>query len=489
MARNTSRRYSNRRKAAQTPSEANDRPQRRSVHQEFIQNAIAGNNQTPEGSSNSNDIQDPNEKIRANARLILNSSKKSINTSYQPCWERFKTYCDQEDYPNPEREVHADSHTNIVGFMLKKCVFEGKKHQTAELIHASAKHFYSQFHPNTVNPADHHMVTDTLKSIKRLVKQSGSPVKRAKPVQIEELLSLHSYLFVDSNNVPRDAKAYIWAAAVIAFHCFLRIDELFSLQYGDLLKNQMDRRSIHHILRVKFRKTAQEDHDGQKFEIHDEGGVNVALKCKEALDNWLLFLEKFHEINESNKEEFENVPIFPKLDFQDYSIHPGENNNGERFRKAICELFVKAGVDDTRNSSRTMHTFRRGGLQYRFVKAPKRWNLISCQKWGGWSPTEHQAMINYLLNEIHDEEDSYYTKLLNPNLEENHIIPGDEEKLTVSMLRRELNTFQDTISLIQARSNQSSGNQIASSSQEHGKIELNRQFMLKLHSLTFNKSS
>jgi hypothetical protein len=77
---------------------------------------------------------------------------------------------------------------------------------------------------------------------------------------------------------------------MIAFHLFLRIDEVFQLKHGDIELDLLNhRRREYHHLRIKFRKCSQDDAEGQPYFIYDEDDV-PELALKSAIDNWLKFI-------------------------------------------------------------------------------------------------------------------------------------------------------------------------------------------------------
>ncbi|EMD30955.1 hypothetical protein CERSUDRAFT_78528 [Gelatoporia subvermispora B] len=54
------------------------------------------------------------------------------------------------------------------------------------------------------------------------------------------------------------------------------------------------------------------------------------------------------------------------------------------------------------------HCFRRGGAQYRFMWAKRKWSLRAVKWWGGWSSKEDVGTVmRYLLDELEKYEESY----------------------------------------------------------------------------------
>jgi hypothetical protein len=142
-----------------------------------------------------------------------------------------------------------------------------------------------------------------------------------------------------------------------------------------------------------------------------------------------------------NDSELLDTPIFPKMQ-PDGKIQAGVRNNGEGFFKLFKQVLKDAGIDKA-NHRRTMHTFRRGGLQYRFIHAPKRWNIESCRRWGGWKSADLTVVMGYLLNETLEEEDTFYASLLDPDLKQSHIVPGDETELTIATVQSAISGLKE----------------------------------------------
>jgi hypothetical protein len=55
------------------------------------------------------------------------------------------------------------------------------------------------------------------------------------------------------------------------------------------------------------------------------------------------------------------------------------------FSIILKDITSQAGII---NTSYTLHCFRRGGAQHRFLFARKKWSLRDCKWWGGWSAGE-----------------------------------------------------------------------------------------------------
>jgi len=110
------------------------------------------------------------------------------------------------------------------------------------------------------------------------------------------------------------------------------------------------------------------------------------------LQRWLKYLEgRLGRSLES--DDF----IFPYISHNG-TIDPKRAMSYDTFQKLLGEFVAGAGLTKTY----TMHCFRRGGTQYRFMYAPigRRWSLSIIRWWGGWAKGEQVGfcdIVVYLL--------------------------------------------------------------------------------------------
>jgi hypothetical protein len=67
----------------------------------------------------------------------------------------------------------------------------------------------------------------------------------------------------------------------------------------------------------------------------------------------------------------------------------GEATSRSGIEILLDTVVEKSGVMKQRNGKFTTHCFRRGGAQYRFIWAERKWSLKAVKWWGGWSSSEH----------------------------------------------------------------------------------------------------
>ena len=72
----------------------------------------------------------------------------------------------------------------------------------------------------------------------------------------------------------------------------------------------------------------------------------------------------------------------------------GESTSRTSFETLLEEVVEKSNVMQGRKGKYTTHCFRRGGAQYRFLWAERKWSLKAVKWWGGWSSNENVSVIS-----------------------------------------------------------------------------------------------
>jgi hypothetical protein len=80
--------------------------------------------------------------------------------------------------------------------------------------------------------------------------------------------------------------------------------------------------------------------------------------------------------------------VFPAL-ASTGKIKFGEPTSRSAFETLLDSVVERSGVLAGRNGKFTTHCFRRGGAQYRFLWADRKWSLKAVKWWGGWSSNEN----------------------------------------------------------------------------------------------------
>jgi hypothetical protein len=130
----------------------------------------------------------------------------------------------------------------------------------------------------------------------------------------------------------------------------------------------------------------------QIYMVPQEQDIPPYLDCYMHTVNWISHLEI--SIGRTlDKEDF----LFPAL------ASTGKLKIGERISRTGWETFMAqiikcSDVLKGRNGKFTTHCFRRGGAQYRFMWAKRKWSLKAIKWWGGWSSSERvSAKLIFLL--------------------------------------------------------------------------------------------
>jgi len=80
--------------------------------------------------------------------------------------------------------------------------------------------------------------------------------------------------------------------------------------------------------------------------------------------------------------------VFPAI-ASTSSLKFGEHTTRSGFETLMDSIIEPSGVMKGRNGKFTTHCFRRGGAQYRFMWATRKWSLKAVKWWGGWSSSEN----------------------------------------------------------------------------------------------------
>ncbi|KAK6969226.1 hypothetical protein R3P38DRAFT_3337142 [Favolaschia claudopus] len=99
--------------------------------------------------------------------------------------------------------------------------------------------------------------------------------------------------------------------------------------------------------------------------------------------------------------------VFPAL-ASTGQVKFGEPTSRSAFETLLNDVVEKSDALHGRNGKFTTHCFRRGGAQYRFLWADRKWSLKAVKWWGGWSSNENVGtLMRYLLDELMAYEEGY----------------------------------------------------------------------------------
>jgi hypothetical protein len=84
--------------------------------------------------------------------------------------------------------------------------------------------------------------------------------------------------------------------------------------------------------------------------------------------------------------------IFPAIASTD-CLKFGEPTTRPGFESLMDDIVEQSGLMEGQNGRFTTHCFRRGGAQYRFMWANRKWSLKAVKWWGGWSLSENVSQV------------------------------------------------------------------------------------------------
>ena len=121
---------------------------------------------------------------------------------------------------------------------------------------------------------------------------------------------------------------------------------------------------------------------GQVYFVPPDGD-NPELNAFHHLSVWRLHLQSL-----LGRPLMEEDFLFPAI------ASTGQLKFGEPMNRSGIEALLDIVVERSRvlagrSGKFTTHCFRRGGAQYRFMWAKRKWSLKAVKWWGGWSSNEN----------------------------------------------------------------------------------------------------
>jgi hypothetical protein len=183
-----------------------------------------------------------------------------------------------------------------------------------------------------------------------------------------------------------------------------RNEELINLQFGNVkLCQQSATGKLYHEFQLVFRKTNKDPNKGAGvFYMHKRylsHGTSAAqtyfipqntsepeIDCYTHLLDWVLYQQGFI----ARPLGVDDL-IFPAI-ASTGQIKFGVPTSRSGFEAIMDDIVKKSGVMQGRNGKFTTHCFRRGGAQYRFMYAPRKWSLKAVKWWGGWSSSDNVSL-------------------------------------------------------------------------------------------------
>ncbi|KAJ7247425.1 hypothetical protein B0H12DRAFT_1072938 [Mycena haematopus] len=210
-------------------------------------------------------------------------------------------------------------------------------------------------------------------------------------------------------------RLYFKAYVTTAFSLWTRNDELVNLQFKHIKLNMKSHSGIpYHEFTLIFRKTNKDPTKGQKYMVQ----VDLAhpeIDCYTHLNNWNQHMESLLQ-RPLQGTDF----VFPAI-ASTGQLKFGECTSRSGFETFLEDAVEKSGVMKGRNGKFTTHCFRRGGAQYRFLWAERKWSLKAVKWWGGWSSNENVGtLMRYLLDELMAYEEGFSDIMMDDRVPDRH---------------------------------------------------------------------
>ncbi|KAF7364523.1 hypothetical protein MVEN_00321300 [Mycena venus] len=234
-------------------------------------------------------------------------------------------------------------------------------------------------------------------------------------------------------------RLYFKAFVTTAFTLWTRNDELINLQFKDIKLNLRSKTGIpYHEFSLIFRKTNKDPTKVQKYMVQIDP-AHPEIDCYTHVEAWKAHMERLLGRRLAGTDY-----VFPAL-ASTGQIKFGEPTSRSAFETLLDEVVDKSNVLQGRNGRFTTHCFRRGGAQYRFLWADRKWSLKAVKWWGGWSSNENVGtLMRYLLDELMAYEEGFSDIMMDDRVIDRHeTFMGEDERVPVS--KADLLKFEDSI--------------------------------------------
>ncbi|KAJ6459812.1 hypothetical protein C8R47DRAFT_1081194 [Mycena vitilis] len=207
-------------------------------------------------------------------------------------------------------------------------------------------------------------------------------------------------------------RLYFKVFATTAFILWTRNDELVNLQFKDI---KMNLRSPTGIPYHEFSlKTNKDPTKVQKYKVQIDL-VHPEMDSFTHLNAW-----KNHLATLLKRSLTGSDFVFPPFSSTGL-LKFGECTSRSGFENLMDGIVAKSKVIEGRNGKFTRHCFRRGGAQYRFLFADRKWSLKAVKWWGGWSSNENvRTLMRYLLDELMAYEEGFSDIMMDDRVIDRH---------------------------------------------------------------------
>ncbi|KAG6847913.1 hypothetical protein H0H93_004984 [Arthromyces matolae] len=310
-----------------------------------------------------------------------------------------------------------------------KCEHLGRGFATAEGIRSAFKDYFERVHGcqgdgwkyNSYtkewegNPVFEQDFKAYYESLKNRDNQTGTSTQ-ALPMLPKDLNIIMDYL--DSEEAAQRfsvvKRLYFKAFATTSFMLWTRNDEMINLQIKHIKTATSELGEQYFRFELVFRKTNKDKTKGQVYHVPSDSEI-PKIDCFKHLSLWIKHLQSLIA-----RPLTGNDYIFPAI-ASTGRIKFGEATSRSGFESLMDDIIQESGVLRGRNGKFTTHCFRRGGAQWRFMWAKRKFSLKAVKWWGGWSSNENVGTImRYLLDELMAYEEDFSDVLMSHRTSERH---------------------------------------------------------------------
>ena len=352
---------------------------------------------------------------RANISAISEMAiAESTKKNYDSAVKRF------EEFVKPRNIDIGKINNTLFGTILlffEHLVKAGRKYGTLDYNRSGLKRFYKRTYGRTANewrgeddltsnPMDHPDLMEFLSGFKT-VNALTHTVKQALPIRIEHMVLFHRlFAQIIENGPTKNSASFCPAEAIqldcmftVAFLLWTRADELNKLEW-DMVTFVDDPIKPYFSIRLTFRKTNQNDPSRHKeYKIYQRSTDPIEIDAFSKLQRYISMLKSLFG---SQLAPNERVFCQIKSTKKGPSLSPQAYQKANDITAALRKTAGLAGLPEGVKLAISAHSFRRGGAQYRFMYAPRKWKLQDIQWWADW--TNKETMTNYLIQKLQEKE-------------------------------------------------------------------------------------
>ncbi|KAF8325729.1 hypothetical protein F5887DRAFT_1085236 [Amanita rubescens] len=241
-----------------------------------------------------------------------------------------------------------------------------------------------------------------------------------------------------SDKVSVTRRLYFKAFATTAFALWTRNEELINLRFGNVkLCQESATGKLYMNSSLFFEKQIRTQ---TKTYFIPQNTSEPEIDCYTHLLNWVSYQQGLI----ARPLGVDDL-IFPAI-ASTGQIKFGVPTSRSGFEAIMDDIVQKSGVMQGRNGKFTTHCFRRGGAQYRFMYAPRKWSLKAVKWWGGWSSNDNvNTIMRYLLEELTAYEEGFSDILMEDRASERHESFMSAPDPLATPTKKDLFTFSESI--------------------------------------------